>query len=57
VSLDPETLEEELARYKRHLKSEQDAARRLMERFCKAMGHFTGPWDNEVERRLKESGK
>jgi hypothetical protein len=51
--LDPETLEEELARYKNHLKAEQDAGRKLTERFCKAMGHFLGPWDNEVERRLK----
>lgn len=55
--LGPETLEEELARYKRHLKAEQDAYRKLTERFCRALGAWIGPWDNEVERRLKGGGK
>jgi len=50
----PKTPEEELARYKRHLKSEQDAWKRIMDRFCKAMGDWEGPWDNAVEARLKE---
>ena len=38
----------------RHLKAEQDAWKRIMDRFCKAMGDWEGPWDNEVETRLKE---
>ena len=37
----------------RHLKAEQDAGTRLMQRFCKAMGTWSGPWDNAVETRLR----
>ena len=41
----------------RHLKSEQEAARRIVDRMCKAMGRWEGPWDNACEARLRALGQ
>lgn len=46
-------LEARVTQLEWQLKAEQDAGRRIVDRMCKAMGRWEGPWDNAAEARLK----
>lgn len=46
-------LEADLLEARAQLRAEQDAARKIVQRLCAALGSWTGPWDVAAEARLK----